>query len=129
MATFVHSSSHIFNPQDLYLWTKSFFVSNYVVNHHCFYCKLRKKNTCFFFQVNGFTSTGWGPEVGHQWTKALASFWCHPTSDPTQTPGGVWPAHPQEVTVSTTWAGNICCMCRQFKNKNKKDIIFKTTFR
>ena len=51
-------------------------------------------------QVDGSTGARWGFEAGHQRTEAPAAVWRHPTSHPAQTPGGVRPAHPEEVTVS-----------------------------
>lgn len=63
---------------------------------------------CLVSQVDGSTRTRRRPEAGHQRTEALASVRCHPTSHPAQTPGGVRPAHPQEVKVSTACSGDIC---------------------
>lgn len=66
-----------------------------------------------FSQIYGFAGVGRGPEAGNQWTKALTTVWCHSTSHPPQTPGGVWPAHTQEVTVSSRHDGTMCCLCCQ----------------
>lgn len=63
---------------------------------------------CLVSQGDGSTRTRRRPEAGHQRTEALASVRCHPTSHPTQTPGGVRPAHPQEVKVSTACSGDVC---------------------
>lgn len=53
-----------------------------------------------FSQVDGSAGARRRFEAGHQRTEAPAAVWRHPTSHPAQTPGGVRPAHPQEVTVS-----------------------------
>lgn len=57
---------------------------------------------CFvtvFLQVYESPSACGGPETRDQWTKQVASVWCYPPTHPIKTPGGIWSAYTQTVTV------------------------------